>query len=129
KQFKSECISGTHPLFDQLQQEMDEYFNQKRKVFDVPIELNGTEFQNKVWTALLDIPFGQTRSYHDQAVMINNPKAIRAVGTANGDNRIAIIVPCHRVIGKDGKLTGYGGGLWRKQYLLNLEQGLIDLFE
>jgi AraC family transcriptional regulator of adaptative response/methylated-DNA-[protein]-cysteine methyltransferase len=84
--------------------------------------LDGTEFQKKVWQELQKIPFSVTRSYLEQAIALGNPKAIRAVARAHGDNRIAIIIPCHRVIGKDGQLVGYGGGMWRKQFLLNLEK-------
>ncbi len=83
--------------------------------------MRGTEFQRRVWQALTEIPYGETRSYQQQAEALGNTQAVRAVARANGDNRIAIIVPCHRVIGKDGLLTGYGGGLWRKQKLLELE--------
>jgi O-6-methylguanine DNA methyltransferase len=85
--------------------------------------LRGTEFQRLAWEALLRIPFGETRSYVQQAVAMGRPGAVRAVGRANGDNRIAIVVPCHRVVGADGRLAGYGGGLWRKKALLELEQG------
>ncbi len=92
-----------------------------RKEFSVPLDAPGTEFQNKVWQALLTIPYGETRSYKQQAIQIQQPTAVRAVARANGDNRLAILIPCHRVIGEDGHLTGYGGGLWRKQYLLELE--------
>ncbi len=95
---------------------------EKETDFDVPLQLPGTDFQVKVWEELMKIPFGSTRSYKEQAIALNNPKAVRAVARANGDNRIAIIIPCHRVIGSDGKLVGYGGGVWRKQYLLNLEK-------
>lgn len=119
--FKAELISGSNKHFDALNEQMEEYFAGKRKEFTVPLVIDGTPFQEKVWEALLKIPFGETRSYKDQAKMIGNPKAVRAVANANGDNRIAIIVPCHRVIGANGKLVGYGGGLWRKKYLLNLE--------
>jgi O-6-methylguanine DNA methyltransferase len=91
-------------------------------VFDIPLEKDGPEFQEKVWDELLKIPYGKTRSYEEQAIAVGNKKAVRAVAKANGDNRIAIIIPCHRIIGKDGSLTGYGGGIWRKQYLLDLER-------
>lgn len=119
--FKAELISGSSKHFDALNEQMEEYFAGKRKEFTIPLVIDGTPFQEKVWNALLKIPHGETRSYKDQAKMIGNPKAVRAVANANGDNRIAIIVPCHRVIGANGKLVGYGGGLWRKKYLLNLE--------
>ena len=95
----------------------------KRKSFDLPLKPEGTEFQKKVWNALLDIPYGETRSYKDIAVAIGNPKACRAVGMANNRNPISIIIPCHRVIGANGSLVGYGGGLPIKIELLNLETG------
>jgi methylated-DNA-[protein]-cysteine S-methyltransferase len=101
--------------------QVDEYFRGRRKIFDVPLHLNGTSFQIKVWNELLKIPYGETVSYLDIALKVGNEKMIRAVGGANGKNPISIIVPCHRVIGTDGKLVGYGGGLWRKEWLLNHE--------
>ena len=109
------------PLIKKTAKQLDEYFNKKRKKFDIPIELDGTAFQKKVWNALLNIPYGETRSYGETAAAIGNSKASRAVGMANNRNPIAIIVPCHRVIGHDGSLTGYGGGLELKQALLDLE--------
>jgi methylated-DNA-[protein]-cysteine S-methyltransferase len=102
-----------------------EYFNKDRQDFDLPLVLHGTDFQVKVWKALQKIPYGETRSYGELAAMIGNPKACRAVGMANNRNPIAIIFPCHRVIGHDGSLTGYGGGLKLKQKLLDLENGLV----
>ncbi len=123
--YKSNLVPGNSPFFDPLQKQLDEYFAGKRNDFDVPLDIEGTEFQKKVWKALQTIPAGKTRSYTQQADFIGNPKAIRAVAKANGDNRISIIIPCHRVIGKDGKLVGYGGGLWRKQYLLDLEKRIL----
>jgi AraC family transcriptional regulator of adaptative response/methylated-DNA-[protein]-cysteine methyltransferase len=122
KLLNAEFIPGTNKHFYTLDNQLKEYFEGKRKEFDLPLILDGTEFQQKVWTELQKIPYGSTRSYEQQAIAIKNPKSIRAVARANGDNRIAIIIPCHRVIGKDGKLVGYGGGIWRKQYLLNLEK-------
>jgi methylated-DNA-[protein]-cysteine S-methyltransferase len=97
------------------------YFKGKRQSFDVPLELVGTEFQKKVWQALSRIPYGQTRSYKQQAIWARSPKAVRAVGQTNGRNRICIILPCHRVVGSDGSLTGYAEGLNVKKFLLNLE--------
>ena len=123
KIFKAELLPGHSKIFDELDKQIKEYFEGKRKEFTIPLEFNGTEFQKVVWTALQQIPFGETRYYEQQAQFINRPEAVRAVAKANGDNRISIIIPCHRVIGKNGKLVGYGGGLWRKQYLLNLESG------
>lgn len=108
-------------LFKKCSREFDEYFSGKRKTFDFPIKQNGTPFQEKVWDKLLEIPYGKTISYLQLSKNLGNPKAIRAVGTANGRNNLNIVVPCHRVIGSDGSLTGYGGGLWRKQWLLEHE--------
>jgi len=108
--------------------QLDEYFNGKRTTFKLPLNLVGTDFQINVWNELLKIPFGVTRSYKEQALAIGNLKVIRAVATANGENRISIIVPCHRIIGSDGSLTGYGGGIWRKQQLLELESTQTKLF-
>jgi methylated-DNA-[protein]-cysteine S-methyltransferase len=110
-----------HPLLLQTKMELDEYFAGKRKKFSIPIDPSGTDFQQKVWRALRQIPYGETRSYGEQARMIGLPKASRAVGSANGKNPISIIVPCHRVIGTNGTLTGFGGGLKTKQALLAIE--------
>ncbi len=102
--------------------QLQEYFAGKRKKFELPLELEGTEFQKKVWKALMKIPYGKTASYGEIAGKINNKKAVRAVGGANNKNKIAIVIPCHRVIGADGSLTGYAGGLNIKQWLLNHEK-------
>ena len=102
--------------------EIKEYLNGNRKKFDIPIKLNGTGFQKKVWNELLKIPYGETCSYKDIAIRINNEKGVRAVGMANHNNPIAIIVPCHRVIGKNGKLVGYAGGIDIKSKLLEIEK-------
>ena len=115
-------LPGEHSLMTRLQQQLNEYFEGERDAFDIQLHLCGTAFQESVWNVLRDIPFGEMRSYSDVAHAIGQPDAVRAVGRANGDNRIAIVVPCHRVVGADGDLTGYGGGLWRKEYLLSLEQ-------
>lgn len=117
-------LPGTHRWLDQLGQELREYFAGTRREFTVPLVYPGTPFQVKVWNALRQIGYGETRSYEQLAWAVGVPKASRAVGTANGQNRLAIVIPCHRVVNKDGKLGGYGGGLWRKQLLLNLEQGV-----
>jgi AraC family transcriptional regulator of adaptative response/methylated-DNA-[protein]-cysteine methyltransferase len=114
-------VPGSHAHFDPLNEQLDEYFSGKRKEFDLPLASPGTPFQQKVWAGLQTIPYGCTRSYKEQAQSIGSPNAVRAVAKANGDNRIAIIIPCHRVIGANGELVGYGGGLSRKQYLLKLE--------
>lgn len=102
--------------------ELDEYFQGRRKTFDIPCRTHGTAFQEKVWAALREIPYGETRSYRDIAEAIGHPKAYRAVGMANNANPLFIIIPCHRVIGDDGSLTGYGGGLPMKKALLMLEK-------
>lgn len=107
---------------DLVYKEIMEYLNGKRKSFDIKYEINGTEFQKKVWKELTNIPYGETRTYKEIAVAVGNPKASRAVGMANNKNPIAIIVPCHRVIGSDGKLVGYAGGLDMKRALLTLEK-------
>ncbi|HVI45606.1 MAG TPA: methylated-DNA--[protein]-cysteine S-methyltransferase [Chitinophaga sp.] len=114
-------------LLKECVKQLQEYFDGTRKVFDIPISQPGTDFQQTVWKQLTTIPYGQTISYLQLAHRIRNPKSIRAVGTTNGKNRLAIIVPCHRVIGSDGSLTGYAGGLWRKKWLLDHET--TDLFK
>ena len=111
-----------------LNVQLEEYFNSKRKSFDIPLHIFGTDFQKKVWNALLEIPFGTTRSYLEQSIIVGDVKAIRAIATANGANKISILIPCHRVIGSDGSLTGYGGELWRKRFLLELESAQKKLF-
>lgn len=103
-------------------EQIDAYFRGKERIFSLDLTPEGTDFQQRVWGQLMKIPFGKTASYRDIAVSIGNIKAVRAVGNANGKNRISIIIPCHRVIGSDGKLTGYGGGLWRKEWLLQHEK-------
>ena len=116
-----------HPILLQTIQEYEEYFAGTRNQFEVPTDPQGTDFQKQVWAMLKTIPFGQTWSYQDLAIAINNPKAVRAVGLANGKNPISIIVPCHRVIGKNGKLTGYAGGLENKRHLLNHESEYSEI--
>lgn len=112
---------GSNEHIDRIESELEEYFAGERTDFDVPLVVPGTDFQIQVWAALRAIPYGQTRSYEQIARAIDNPKAVRAVGRANGDNRIPIVIPCHRVVRADGTLGGYGGELWRKRYLLQLE--------
>ncbi|MEO9966014.1 MAG: methylated-DNA--[protein]-cysteine S-methyltransferase [Reichenbachiella sp.] len=119
---KAELIPGKSPFFEPLTAELEKYFAGKLKHFTVPLDTPGTDFQQQVWTELRNIPYGKTRSYKEQAIALGNLGAIRAVAKANGDNRISIIIPCHRVIGSDGAMTGYGGGIWRKQWLLALEK-------
>lgn len=111
-----------HPILLETQKQLNEYFAGKRQQFDLPLDFEGTEFQKKVWQALLTIPFGETRSYRDIAEQIGNVKAVRAVGAANGKNPISIIAPCHRVVGANGKLVGFAGGLENKEILLKIEQ-------
>jgi methylated-DNA-[protein]-cysteine S-methyltransferase len=117
-----------HPVLLETERQLNEYFAGKRNEFEVPLEMDGTTFQKQVWNALLEIPFGETRSYGQLAIQLGNPKATRAVGAANGRNPVAIIVPCHRVIGSSGKLTGFAGGLGAKAHLLNLEGKHDQLF-
>jgi methylated-DNA-[protein]-cysteine S-methyltransferase len=112
---------GSDVTLRTVAQQLDEYFRGVRTRFDLPLRLEGTPFQIAAWSALLEIPYGQTRSYSELAARIGHPRAARAVGAANGQNPISIVVPCHRLIGRDGDLTGYGGGLDRKRSLLNLE--------
>ncbi|MDF3161563.1 methylated-DNA--[protein]-cysteine S-methyltransferase [Pseudomonas proteolytica] len=111
------------PALLQAERQLNEYFAGTRDRFDLELDFEGTEFQKKVWAALLTIPFGETRSYSQIATQIGSPKAVRAVGAANGRNPISIVAPCHRVIGASGRLTGFAGGLEAKQYLLTLEDG------
>ncbi|TLY60113.1 MAG: methylated-DNA--[protein]-cysteine S-methyltransferase [Gammaproteobacteria bacterium] len=110
-----------HPILLQAQRQLREYFAGHRTTFTIQLDMAGTEFQKKVWQALLAIPFGETRSYADIARQLGNPRATRAVGAANGRNPVSIITPCHRAIGSDGSLTGFAGGLDAKRYLLRLE--------
>ena len=112
-------------VLDVAQRQLAEYFAGVRREFDVPLSLRGSEFQQAVWTQLVTISYGQMVSYQDIADALGNPQAVRAVGAANGQNPIAIIVPCHRVVGSNGKLVGYGGGLWRKEWLLRHEGALL----
>jgi methylated-DNA-[protein]-cysteine S-methyltransferase len=114
-------VSETHPVLLEAERQLKEYFDGRRKAFDLKLDFNGTEFQRKVWAALLTIPYGETRSYAQIARQIGRPDAVRAVGAANGRNPISIVAPCHRVIGSTGKLTGFAGGLETKAFLLALE--------
>lgn len=112
------------PVVKKAYEQLEQYFQGSRRAFDVPLRPRGTEFQKKVWAALLDIPYGETRSYKSIAIKIQRPKAFRAVGLANNKNPLPIIIPCHRVIGSNGKMVGYGGGLSIKEALLRLENPL-----
>ena len=116
-----EGIEQETPLIKEAYRQLSEYLKGERRKFDLPLKPRGTDFQKRVWRALCDIPYGETRSYKQIAEAIGNPKAVRAVGMANNRNPITIVVPCHRVIGADGKLVGYGGGLEMKEFLLRLE--------
>ena len=111
----------TCAVLEKCKEQLKAYFSGKTTVFDLPLQPEGTEFQQKVWAELLKIPYGETITYMELAVRLGDPKAVRAVGTANGRNPIAILIPCHRVIGAGNKLTGYAGGIWRKKILLELE--------
>lgn len=122
RRLKCNFTPGSNKHIEQLSGELKKYFERKIKNFSVPLIIEGTEFQKTVWENLLKIPSGETISYEELAKRVGHPAAVRAVAHANGDNRIAIIIPCHRVIGKDGNLTGYGGGLWRKKFLIELEK-------
>jgi O-6-methylguanine DNA methyltransferase len=114
-----------NPLVDRAIEQVSAYFSGGRRAFDLPIALAGTDFQHRVWEQVLDILYGQTKSYGDVARALDKPRAVRAVGAAVGQNPISIIVPCHRVIGSHGDLVGYGGGLWRKEWLLQHEGALL----
>ncbi len=107
----------------ETKKQLQEYFAGKRKKFDLPLKLEGTEFQKSVWKALQTIPYGAVVTYSDVAEMIGKPKAVRAVGQANNKNKLPVVVPCHRIVGKNGKLVGYAAGLWRKEFLIELEAG------
>jgi methylated-DNA-[protein]-cysteine S-methyltransferase len=113
--------TDTSPILEMAAKQLSEYFANERTGFHLPLEPEGSKFQRSVWNTLLDIPFGKTESYLGVSKIIGDEKALRAVGLANGKNPIAIIIPCHRVIGSDGSLTGYAGGLWRKEWLLRHE--------
>lgn len=114
-------------VLKECQKQLDDYFNGQRNEFSIEYRLDGTKFQKKVWSELTKIPFGQTSSYKDIAQSIGNINAARAVGSANSKNVLSIVVPCHRVIGSNGTLTGYAGGLWRKEWLLNHEKKILGL--
>ena len=117
--------STSHPTVRQAKKQVAEYFEGARREFDLRLDMKGTEFQKLVWQRLLTVPYGRTASYQDIAKGIGRPAAIRAVGAANGRNPVAIIVPCHRIIGKNGHLVGYGSGIWRKEWLLKHEGYLL----
>jgi AraC family transcriptional regulator of adaptative response/methylated-DNA-[protein]-cysteine methyltransferase len=122
KLLKQTLEEGDNIHLQALRKQLNDYFNGDLKGFNIPLVTPGTDFQQAVWKALLEIPFGTTRSYQEQANILNWPDSVRAVANANGMNRISIVIPCHRVIGSDGRLTGYGGGLKRKKWLLDHEK-------
>ena len=122
QKFNAEILIGENEHIKQLKKELKEYFDGQRKEFQVSIDTPGTDFQKAIWKALKEIPFGTTSTYEQQAKKLNKPKAIRAVGRANGLNKISIILPCHRIIGKNGDLMGYGGGIERKKWLIEFEK-------
>ena len=124
---KSEIVPGKNDHLQQIDKQLDGYFKGERKKFQLSLVLTGTTFQNKVWNALQEISFGETITYLKLSKNLGNPKAIRAVAGANGANKMAIIIPCHRVIGSDGSMTGYAGGIWRKQWLLEHESKQIAI--
>ena len=125
--FDTAIERADHPVLDETIRQLGQYFAGERRTFELPLEFRGTDFQRQVWTTLLAIPFGETRSYLDVARSLGNPDAVRAVGAANGRNPISIIAPCHRVIGSSGALTGFGGGLEAKAWLLAHESPQRDL--
>lgn len=125
--FTEAIVDADHPLLRETARQLAEYFAGRRRAFELPLEMRGTDFQRSVWTRLREIPFGETRSYGELARQLGNPSAMRAVGAANGGNPISIIVPCHRVIGATGSLTGFGGGLDAKAWLLAHESPQRDL--
>ncbi len=121
KLMKAKFVKGSCDILDRTKTQLEEYFAAQRRDFDLPLDLRGTDFQKTAWHALLRIPYGDTRSYQQQADHIGKPRAVRAIASANAKNHIAIVIPCHRVIAKDGGLAGFGGGIWRKKFLLDLE--------
>lgn len=125
KSHGGDIVNANSHYFSLLEQQLKAYFMGELSEFSIPLDLHGTVFQQQAWAALQTIPYGETRSYQQQAIAIGNPKAVRAVANANRNNKISIIIPCHRVIGKNGTMTGYGGGIWRKEYLLNLEKKAV----
>lgn len=127
KWYKMGFVEGSHKILNTLEKELKSYFEGKLQTFTIPLDLRGTPFEMEVWNELLNTAYGETKSYIDIARAIGNPSASRAVGRANGNNPVAIVVPCHRVIASNGTLHGYGGGLWRKERLLALESRKKDL--
>jgi AraC family transcriptional regulator of adaptative response/methylated-DNA-[protein]-cysteine methyltransferase len=126
RRLRARIVAGENAAIRQLRRELADYFAGSRQRFEVPLHTPGSDFQRTVWQALTAIPYGRTASYKQQAERIGRPQAVRAVAAANGANRVAILIPCHRVIGSNGDLTGYGGGLARKQWLLAHEAGTVQ---
>jgi len=122
---KTKAVSKNNELLKEAVIQLEEYFNGIRKEFGLKLNPHGTDFQKRVWNELLNVPFGKTNSYLDLSKKLGDAYAVRAVGNANGSNPISIIIPCHRIIGANGKLVGYGGGLWRKEWLLNHEKSIV----
>lgn len=122
KRLNAQILIGENSHIKQLKKELQEYFNEQRKTFEIHLDTPGTDFQQKVWSALKKIPFGTTSTYQEQASKLKKPNGVRAVGRANGMNKISIVVPCHRILAKNGNLTGYGGGIERKKWLLEFEK-------
>ena len=123
--FATDPRDGSNAVLDLAAEQLGQYFEGRRRRFELPLELRGTEFQQQAWTALADIPFGETSTYGKQAVAIGRPRAIRAIGSANGRNPLSIVLPCHRVVGADGSLTGFAGGLDTKRWLLDHEAEVL----
>jgi len=126
KGLKSEYVEESSEILEETMKQLDEYFSNERKTFDIPLLMEGTDFQKSVWKGLMEIPYGTTASYLELSKNIGNEKAVRAVASANGANAISILIPCHRIIGSDGALTGYAGGLPAKKKLLELESHLFS---
>lgn len=122
--FADELIDGSNHILDAAAAQLDEYFAGERRCFDLPLDLRGTAFQKQVWQALTEIPFGETSTYGKQAAAIGRPRSVRAVGSANGRNPLSIVLPCHRVVGADGSLAGFAGGLGTKRWLLDHERSV-----
>lgn len=127
RRFQPQTADESHPVLAETWRQLQQYFAGERREFTLPLAFVGTEFQKKVWHALLTIPCGETRSYGDIARQIGHPQAVRAVGAANGRNPLSIVTPCHRVIGTNGKLTGFAGGLTTKAFLLDLEKAALPM--
>lgn len=125
KNLKAEFVEQDDKVLKETRKQLDEYFDRYRKKFDIPLLMVGTDFQKNVWNALIEVPYGETSTYLQLAKDIGNEKSVRAVASANGANAIALIIPCHRIIGSDGNLVGYGGGLPIKKRLLKLEQSIL----